>query len=89
MARYEYRCPLGHVTELVQSMMAPTPATTECQCEETASRVFTAPSAIHFKGPGFYATDVKGTQQRKRRPNPGDDLYRSHDQAAANIARSL
>lgn len=58
-------------------------------CLHPARRVYTAPAAIHFRGPGFYSTDVKARQERKRRPNPGDDLYVGHDRAAAQIARSL
>lgn len=90
MPVYPYRCPEGHVTELVQKMSDPTPSVVECdECDCNAQRVFTAPAAIHYKGRGFYSTDVVGSQERRRRPNPGDDLHREHDQTAANIARSL
>lgn len=58
-------------------------------CLQRAARVFWAPAAIHFKGRGFYATDVKGAQERRRRPNPGDDLPRQHDPVADALARSL
>jgi predicted nucleic acid-binding Zn ribbon protein len=71
-------------------MSVPTPA--EWRCDEhgvMAPREWTAPAAIHFRGSGFYSTDVKGAQERRRRPNPGDDLHRPHDPAAAKIARSL
>jgi predicted nucleic acid-binding Zn ribbon protein len=62
---------------------------TDGLCGMQATRVWEAPAAIHFKGPGFYSTDVKGRQERRRRPNPGDDLFVGHDQTAADIARSL
>lgn len=89
MARYDYRCPDGHVTELVLPIGEDLPASTQCICDEPAVRVFTAPAAIHFKGRGFYATDVKGSQERRRRSNPGDKLARTHDPDAAAIVRSL
>lgn len=90
MARYDFRCPRGHLTTLTQSMTEPLPATLACgTCERPAERVYEPPAAIHFKGRGFYATDVKGAQERRRRPNPADDLARHHDPAAARIARSL
>lgn len=87
--RYPFRCPNGHDTELVLSMHDDIPATTECICDETATRVWEAPAAIHFKGRGFYATDVKGSQERRRRPNAGDSLARIHDPEAAALAKSL
>lgn len=102
MPAYTYRCPAGHLIEHVQSIHDPLPATIACpvvivstddaselHCASHASRVIDAPAAVHFKGPGFYSTDVRGSQQRRRRPNPGDDLLRQHDPAAAAIARSL
>jgi predicted nucleic acid-binding Zn ribbon protein len=97
MARYDYRCPLGHVTILIQPMADDTPASVQCDgmvsgielCAATAERVWEPPAAIHFHGPGFYATDVKGSQERRRRPNAGDKLERVHDPDAAAIARSL
>lgn len=88
MPSYEFECPNGHRQEVVQKMSDPTPATVDC-CEYDAARVWSPPAAVHFNGPGFYSTDVKARQERKRRPNAADDLTRHHDQAAANIARSL
>lgn len=90
MAAYVYRCPNGHTTELILPMTTEEiPATTECMCDEQAARVFLPPAAIHFKGPGFYQTDVKGKLHRKRRPNPGDKLTPIHDPQADYIARHL
>jgi predicted nucleic acid-binding Zn ribbon protein len=94
MARYDFRCPDGHVTEVACSM-ADVPPTVEClvcslaQKEVTAERIFTVPAAIHFKGPGFYATDVKGALHRKRRSNAGDDLPKEFDSGAARIADAV
>ena len=89
MPTYEYRCADDHISELRQRMSDPTPTSIECHCGAPAARVWSAPAAIHFKGRGFYSTDVRGRQERRRRPNAGDDLYRDHDVDAAAIARSL
>jgi predicted nucleic acid-binding Zn ribbon protein len=90
MPLYEYRCPQGCLLELTQPMSVPTPAELFCDEHGTMSpREWTAPVAIIFRGRGFYSTDVKGGQERKRRKNAGDDLLRSHDPTAAAIARSL
>lgn len=62
----------------------------ECAtCGKPAQRRFTVPAAIHFKGPGFYSTDVKGTLHRKRRANPGDDLPKEFDSGAARVADAI
>lgn len=90
MPAYTFRCPDGHVTELVQKFSDPLSEVVDCDgCDLRAHRVYEPPAAIHFRAPGFYSTDVKARQERRRRPNAGDDLFRPHDPAAAKIARSL
>lgn len=88
MPRYDFRCEAGHVTETIHPM-ADVPAEVPCQCGEIARRVFHVPAAIHFKGPGFYATDVTSRLHRKRRPNPGDALAKEFDHGAARIADAI
>lgn len=88
MPRYDYRCTLGHTTEAIFPM-ADIPESIRCGCRRKARRVFGPPAAIHFHGPGFYATDVKGTVHRRRRTNPGDDLYVPFDGRAASIADAV
>lgn len=92
MARYEFLCPDGHLTEITQPMADTVPEQVACAdgpCDQPAARVWEPPAAIHYKGRGFYSTDVKGAQERRRRKNPGDDLPVGHDPVAAAIARSL
>ena len=90
MPSYLFKCQgCRRTKELVQSIHDDLPEDVPCQCGERAPRVFLPPAAIHFKGRGFYATDVKGSQERQRRPNPGDGLHTAHDPQAAAIARSL
>jgi putative FmdB family regulatory protein len=71
MPRYDYRCESGHVTEVERSITEPPLDLVGCSsCRRSTRRVFAPPSAIDCRGPGFYATDVKGRVERKRRPNP-------------------
>lgn len=97
---YVFQCPQGHVTELVQSIHDDLPTEVPCDwmadgdcsvhvCVAPAARVFLAPAAIHFKGRGFYATDVKGAQERRTRKRTADDLPVAHQADSAAIARSL
>lgn len=88
MPRYDFECSAGHREEHEFSM-AEVPAAVRCSCRRKARRVFAPPAAIHFRGPGFYSTDVNGRIHRKRRPNPGDDLHREFDHAAARIADGI
>jgi putative FmdB family regulatory protein len=53
---YEYRCPNGHVFEVLQRIDDPTPGVCETCGEGPVERVF-YPVAVHFKGSGFYSTD--------------------------------
>jgi putative FmdB family regulatory protein len=88
--RYDYRCEAGHTTEAIFPI-GEAPERIACTCceHDTARRVYSPPAAIHFHGPGFYATDVKGRIGRKRRPNPGDDLPKEFDTAAARITDAI
>lgn len=88
MAKYDFRCSRGHVTEHT-CPMADVPVTITCGCNRQAKRIFAPPAAIHFRGAGFYATDVTGRIHRKRRPNPGDDLHTEFDAPAARIADGI
>ena len=70
--------------------MAEVPGQIDCpECDGGAFRVFSPPAAIHFRGGGFYETDVRQKLHRKRRKNPGDDLPVEFDVGAARIADAL
>ena len=58
MPLYEYKCPKGHTFEKIESYSAP--EIQKCpKCGAKAGRVL-APSAIQFKGSGWYVTDYAG-----------------------------
>jgi putative FmdB family regulatory protein len=61
---YEYRCPNGHVFELIQKMGDAAPDACEVCHEGPVQRVL-YPVAVHFKGSGFYSTDY-GRGSRKK-----------------------
>jgi putative FmdB family regulatory protein len=64
MPIYEYRCPNGHLFELIQRMDDAQPKVCEVCGEGPVERVL-YPVAVHFKGSGFYTTDY-GRGKRKR-----------------------
>jgi putative FmdB family regulatory protein len=65
---YEYRCPNGHVFELVQRIGdAPPPG---CEvCDEGPLERVLYPVAVHFKGSGFYSTDYGRGSTKKETPS--------------------
>ena len=76
MPIYEYRCPNGHVFEVLQRMDDPSPEVCETCGEGPVERVL-YPVAVHFKGSGFYSTDYG--RSRKQKKDGGDDSKPSTD----------
>lgn len=70
MPIYEYKCPNGHVFELVQRMTDEAPDACEV-CGATPLERVLYPVAVHFKGSGFYTTDY-GRGSRKPKDGGGD-----------------
>ena len=68
MPIYEYRCPNGHVFELLQRIGDSAPEACEVCGEGPVERVL-YPVAVHFKGSGFYTTDYG----RSRKTEPSQD----------------
>jgi putative FmdB family regulatory protein len=56
MPLYEYKCPNGHVFEVIHGMTQPSPETCEVCGASPLVRVL-HPVAVHYKGSGFYSTD--------------------------------
>lgn len=71
MPIYEYRCPKGHVFELVQRMTEANPEGCEVCGAGPLERVL-YPVAVHFKGSGFYSTDYGRGSQKKDGAKEGD-----------------
>ena len=56
MPIYEYKCPNGHLFEVIHGMSEPAPETCEVCGASPLQRVL-HPVAVHYKGSGFYSTD--------------------------------
>lgn len=89
MPRYDYRSDDGQVVELQFPMGDAPESLFSPELGLTVRRVYAPPAAIHFHGPGFYSTEVTGRMHRRRRKNPGDDLPKDFDVAAAAITGTL
>lgn len=65
MPTYEYQCPQGHEFERFQRMSDEPRA--ECpECGEEAERVLSGGAGFLFKGEGFYITDHRSQEYKKK-----------------------
>lgn len=65
MPTYEYRCLQGHDFELFQRISDEPVA--ECpECGEAAQRVISGGAGFLFKGEGFYITDYRSDEYKKK-----------------------
>ena len=65
MPTYEYRCPEGHEFELFQRM-SDEPVATCPTCGKAAERLLSAGGGLLFKGEGFYITDYRSSEYKKK-----------------------
>jgi putative FmdB family regulatory protein len=65
MPTYDYRCPKGHRFEVFQKMSDP-PAAKCPQCGKPAERMISAGAGFLFKGGGFYITDYRSEDYKKK-----------------------
>ncbi len=72
MPTYEYECTkCGHCFERFQSIIAPAlKRCPECRCK--LRRLIGTGAAIIFKGSGFYATDYRSSEYKKRTEKEGE-----------------
>ena len=56
MPVYEYKCPNGHLMEVIHGMTEAGPSVCEV-CGEGPLQIVLHPVAVHYKGSGFYSTD--------------------------------
>lgn len=65
MPTYDYRCPNGHEFELFQRISDEPEA--DCpECGASAERQISAGAGFLFKGEGFYITDYRSDDYRKK-----------------------
>ena len=65
MPTYEYRCPEGHEFELFQRM-SDEPGAACPECGKPAERLLSAGGGLLFKGEGFYITDYRSAEYKKK-----------------------
>jgi putative FmdB family regulatory protein len=65
MPLYEYKCPNGHLTEVIHGMNDPSPEQCEVCGEGPLVGVLHA-VAVDYKGSGFYTTDYGGKSKPAR-----------------------
>lgn len=71
MPIYEYKCPNGHLFEVLHGMSEPGPETCEVCGAAPLQRVL-HPVAVHYKGSGFYSTDY-GRKSKSAARDGGSD----------------
>lgn len=75
MPTYEYRCPKGHEFEVFQRM-SDEPVAACPECGANAERLLSAGGGLLFKGEGFYITDYRSSDYKKKAAaetkGPGD-----------------
>jgi putative FmdB family regulatory protein len=65
MPTYEYRCAKGHAFDVFQKM-SDQPVATCPECGGAAERVLSGGAGFLFKGEGFYITDYRSEDYRKK-----------------------
>ncbi len=65
MPTYDYECPKGHRFEAVQKM-SDKPVATCPKCRSRARRVITGGGGFLLKGEGFYKTDYRSDDYKKK-----------------------
>ena len=65
MPTYEYRCPEGHEFEVFQRI-SDDPAADCPECGRPAERQISAGAGFLFKGEGFYTTDYRSQDYKKK-----------------------
>jgi putative FmdB family regulatory protein len=64
MPIYEYKCPNGHLSEVIHGMTEAGPQACP-ECGAAPLEIVLHPVAVHFKGSGFYSTDYgKGSKKK-------------------------
>src|SRR5919205_825286 len=84
MPIYEYKCPNGHLFEVVHGMTEPGPETCEVCGASPLQRVL-HPVAVHYKGSGFYSTDYgRRSKQAGKDGKDGKEGGGSSDSSAGS-----
>lgn len=72
MPTYEYECPNGHTFEAFQKM-TDQPVSKCPECGEAARRKISGGAGFLFKGEGFYITDYRSADYKKKASSESGD----------------
>jgi putative FmdB family regulatory protein len=75
---YEYKCPNGHLFEVIHGMTEEGPTACEVCGEGPLQRVL-HPVAVHYKGSGFYSTDYGRRSKQPAKEGGSSDGASSSD----------
>jgi putative FmdB family regulatory protein len=89
MPLYEYKCPNGHLFEVIHGMTEASPEVCEV-CGASPVRRVLFPVAVHYKGSGFYSTDYgrKGKKPQKDGGSSSDSSSNSGDGGSSKESSS-
>jgi len=83
MPLYEYKCPNGHLFEVMHGMTEDGPAVCEVCGEGPLQRVL-YPVAVHYKGSGFYSTDYGRKKKAAAKEGGGSSDSSSGDSSSGS-----
>ena len=88
MPLYEYKCPNGHLFEVIHGMTEDSPGVCEVCGEGPLQRVL-YPVAVHYKGSGFYSTDYGRKKKAAAKEGAGSsDSSSSGDSSGSGSSES-
>lgn len=83
MPIYEYKCPNGHLFEVIHGMTEPAPSGCEVCGEGPLQRVL-HPVAVHYKGSGFYSTDYGRKSRQPSKDSSSSDSSSGGDSGSSS-----
>ena len=87
MPTYDYRCPNGHKFEVFQRISAGPGA--ECpDCGEDSERMISGGAGLIFKGEGFYITDYRSEDYKKKASSESGGVTSNSDSAVSKHSSS-
>jgi putative FmdB family regulatory protein len=87
MPIYEYKCPNGHLVEVIHGMTEDGPSVCEVCGEGPLQRVL-HPVAVHYKGSGFYSTDYGRRKTAAAKDGSGSSDSSSSDSSSSGSGSS-
>lgn len=83
MPLYEYKCPNGHLFEVIHGMTEEGPTACEVCGASPVQRVL-YPVAVHYKGSGFYSTDYGRKKKAATKEGASSDTSSSSESSSSS-----